>query len=120
MFNWNYLRIAGRKKKLSPGLSKNIEEGKKKKEIVEIPQEEVEQNEPDKDVVSDSSLIDDKTYPVVYNDNESCASSDNEASFTIDNFQSKQNEDLVTYENLNAEISTLPDVVDFKGKIVLN
>ena len=105
---------------MSPGLSKNIEEGKQKKEIVEIPQDEVEPNEPDKDVVSDSSLIDDKTYPVVYNDNESCASSDNEASLTIDNFESKQNENSVMFENPNAEISTLPDVVDFKGMIVVN
>ena len=94
--------------------------GKKKKEIIEIPQEEVEQNKSDKNVVSDSSLIDDKTYPVVDNDYESCASSDNEASLIIDNFQSKQNEDSVTFENPNAEISTLPDVVDFKGKNVLN
>ena len=120
MFNWNYLRIAGRKKKSSPSLSKNIEAGKKKKEIVEIPQKEIEQNEPDNNVVSDSSLIDDKTYPVVDNDNESCASSDNEASLTIDNFQSKQNENSVSFENPNAEISTLPDVVDFKGMIVVN
>ena len=57
---------------------------------------------------------------MVDNDNESCASSDNEDLLTIDNVQSKQNEDSVSFENPNADISTLPDVVDFKGKIVVN
>ena len=53
---------------------------------------------------------------MIKTDDKSCESSDNEASLSIDNFQPNQDEGSVSSEKIHMESTTLPDVVDFKGK----
>ena len=103
----------------SKNINKNNRKNTKDEDNIKIPESEQNYNEIDKSQVSNSSLVDDKTFQVIRNDDDNCASSDNEASLSIDTFQPNQVGGSVSSEKIHTELSTLPDVVDCKGKQLL-
>ena len=113
--NYDNLRSTGRKIDPIKSINKNNRKNKKGEENTKIRESEPKNNEIDQSHASDSSLIDDKTFQVIKTDDNSCASSDNEASLSIDNFQPNRDEGSLSSEKIHMESTTLPDVVDFKG-----
>ena len=114
--HYDNFRTTGRKINPTKNTKKNNRKNRKGEDITKTPENEQKNYETDQAQASDSSLIDDKTFQVIKTDDNSCASSDNDASLSIDNFQPIQDEGSVSSEKIHIESTTLPDVVDFKGE----